>query len=92
MSWPPPRREGPARETGTSGGGPDADGTAVADGVVRELLPSQLVRVELDGRHPVTAHLADPVRRNFVRVLVGDRVRVALSAHDPTRGRVVERL
>jgi translation initiation factor IF-1 len=63
-----------------------------ADGIVRELLPSQLVKVELDGRHEVTAHLGDPVRRNFVRVLVGDRVRVVLMAHDPTRARVVEKL
>ena len=64
----------------------------VADGVVLELLPSQLVRVELDGQHQVTAHLASPVGRNFVRVLVGDRVRVALMASDPTRGRIVEKL
>ena len=71
---------------------PPRDGMALADGVVRELLPSQLVRVELDGRHMVTAHFAEPVRRNFVRVLVGDRVRVALSAADPTRARVVEKL
>jgi translation initiation factor IF-1 len=64
----------------------------VADGIVLELLPSQLVRVGLEGRHQVTAHLASPVGRNFVRVLVGDRVRVALSANDPRRGRVVEKL
>ena len=63
-----------------------------AEGVVRELLPSQLVRVELEGRHEVTAHLASPVGRNYVRVIVGDRVRVALSANDPTRGRIIERL
>ena len=63
-----------------------------AEGVVRELLPHQLVRVELEGRHIVTAHLASPVGRNYVRVIVGDRVRVALSANDPSRGRVVERL
>ena len=63
-----------------------------ADGIVRELLPSQLVRVELDGRHMVTAHLASPLGRNYVRVIVGDRVRVALSANDPGRGRVVEKL
>jgi translation initiation factor IF-1 len=63
-----------------------------ADGIVRELLPSQLVRVELDGRHLVTAHLASPVGRNYVRVIVGDRVRVALSANDPGRGRIVEKL
>jgi len=63
-----------------------------AEGIVRELLPSQLVRVELDGRHMVTAHLASPVGRNYVRVIVGDRVRVALSANDPNRGRIVEKL
>jgi translation initiation factor IF-1 len=63
-----------------------------AEGVVVELLPSQLVRVELDGRHQVTAHLASPVGRNYVRVIVGDRVRVALMPGDPGRGRIVEKL
>jgi translation initiation factor IF-1 len=63
-----------------------------AEGVVRELLPRQLVKVELEGRHTVTAHLASPVGRNYVRVIVGDRVRVALMANDPTKGRVVEKL
>jgi translation initiation factor IF-1 len=63
-----------------------------AEGVVLELLPSHLVLVELDGRHRVTAHLASPVGRNFVRVIVGDRVRVALMPNDPGRGRIVEKL
>jgi translation initiation factor IF-1 len=63
-----------------------------AEGVVLELLPSQLVRVELDGRHVVTAHLASPVGRNYVRVIVGDGVRVKLMANDPVRARVVEKL
>ncbi len=63
-----------------------------AEGVVLELLPSQLVRVELEGRHQVTAHLASPVGRNYVRVIVGDRVRVALMPNDPSRGRIVEKL
>ena len=69
----------------------EAQGRA-AEGVVRELLPSQLVRVELEGRHYVTAHLASPVGRNYVRIVVGDRVRVALMANDPSRGRVIEKL
>jgi len=71
---------------------PQAPQANTADGVVMELLPSQLVRVELEGRHQVTAHLASPVGRNFVRVLVGDRVRVALTSNDPSRGRIVEKL
>jgi translation initiation factor IF-1 len=65
---------------------------ALAEGIVIELLPSQLVRVELEGRHHVVAHLGDVVHRNYVRVLVGDRVRVALMAADRTRGRIVEKL
>ncbi len=69
----------------------DASGKS-AEGVVRELLPSQLVRVELEGRHYVTAHLASPVGRNYVRIVVGDRVRIALMANDPSRGRVIEKL
>ena len=64
----------------------------LVEGVVRELLPSQLVRVELEGKHTVTAHLASPVGRNYIRVIVGDRVSVALMANDPTKGRVVEKL
>lgn len=57
-----------------------------------ELLPSQLVRVRIDGTHEVIAHLESPVQRNYVRILVGDRVRVALMPVDRTRGRIVERL
>jgi translation initiation factor IF-1 len=56
-----------------------------------ELLPSQLVRVQLDG-HQVIAHLSEPVHRNYIRVLVGDRVRVALLPGDRNRGRIVENL
>ena len=65
---------------------------AVAEGIVVELLPSQLAKVVVDGRHHVVAHLGDPVHRNYVRVLVGDRVRVALMPTDRTRGRIVEKL
>ena len=62
-----------------------------AEGVVIELLPSQLVKVQLEG-HQVIAHLSEPVHRNFIRVLVGDRVRVALVPGDRTRARVVAKL
>jgi len=65
---------------------------ATAEGVVSELLPSQLAKVVLDGRHTVIAHLGNPAERNYIRVLVGDRVRVALMPADRTRGRIVEKL
>ena len=60
-------------------------------GTVTDQLPSALYRVRLDRGSVVTAHIADRVDRNFVRVLVGDRVRIELSK-DVTRGRIVEKL
>ena len=61
-------------------------------GSVVEQLPSALYRVKVDGGALVTAHIADRMDRNFVRVLVGDRVRLELSPVDRGRGRIVERL
>ena len=60
-------------------------------GTVTEQLPSALYRVKLEGGGLLTAHIADRMDRNFVRVLVGDRVRIELSK-DVTRGRIVEKL
>ena len=60
-------------------------------GIVTEQLPSALYRVKLEGGGLVTAHIADRMDRNFVRVLVGDRVRVELSK-DVTRGRIVAKI
>jgi translation initiation factor IF-1 len=62
------------------------------EAIVVELLPSALVRVKLEGEHQVVAHLPSARRANFVRLRVGDRVRVALSVEDRTRGRVLELL
>jgi translation initiation factor IF-1 len=71
--------------TGT-GARAEARGTVVAQ------LPSALYRVKLEGGRQMVAHVADRIDRNFVRVLVGDRVRVELSPVDAGRGRIVERL
>jgi len=62
-------------------------------GVVTEVLPSTMYRIRLDddGRQ-VLAHIADRIDRNFIRVLVGDRVRVELSPVDLGRGRIVEKV
>jgi translation initiation factor IF-1 len=61
-------------------------------GTVTETLPSALYRVRLDQGSVVTAHVADRFDRNFVRILVGDRVRLELSPIDIGRGRIVERI
>ena len=69
------------------GSGPEVTGT------VTELLPSGLYRVRLDERTAqVVAHIADRTARNFIRLLVGDRVRIELSPVDAGRGRIVEKL
>jgi translation initiation factor IF-1 len=59
---------------------------------VTELLPSALYRVRLDEGMQVTAHITGRLDRNFIRVLVGDRVRLELSPVDVRRGRIVERI
>ncbi len=61
-------------------------------GVVVEMLPSALYKIRLDDGPQVVAHIADRFDRNFVRVLVGDRVRVELSRVDLGRGRIVEKV
>jgi translation initiation factor IF-1 len=60
-------------------------------GVVTDVLPSAMYRVRLDGGHVVQAHIADRIDRNFVRVLVGDRVSVELTT-DVGRGRIVRKI
>ena len=63
------------------------------EGIVMELLPSALVRVKLlEGEHPLIAHLPSTQQANFVRLRVGDRVKVAISVQDRTRGRILELL
>jgi len=61
-------------------------------GVVTETLPSAMYRVRLDEGSTVMAHIADRMDRNFVRILVGDRVRLELSPVDVGRGRIVQKL
>jgi translation initiation factor IF-1 len=63
----------------------------VVPGVVAEVLPRALYRVTLDGAREVTAHAGSGPGRNFVRLVVGDRVQVEMTARDVTRGRIVRR-
>jgi translation initiation factor IF-1 len=62
------------------------------EATVVELLPNAGVRVRLENDRRVLAHAAAATVKNFVRLRPGDRVRVAISPHDPTRGRIVELL
>ena len=61
-------------------------------GVVMAQLPSGLYQVEVDGEHRITAHIGGGMERNFVRLIVGDRVAVELTPRDLTRGRITKKL
>ena len=66
-------------------------GERTVSGVVREQLPSGLYQVEVEGAQ-VTAHIGGGTERNFVRLVVGDRVEMELTPRDLRRGRIVRKL
>ena len=62
-----------------------------AEGTVTEALPGTKFRVELDNGHVVIATIAGKMRKHYIRILPGDKVRLELSAYDLTQGRIVYR-
>ncbi len=60
-------------------------------GEVVENLPNATFRVALDNGHEILAYLSGKMRRHYIRVLLGDRVRIELSPYDLTRGRITFR-
>jgi translation initiation factor IF-1 len=61
------------------------------EGRVIEPLPNAMFRVELDNGHKILAHISGKMRMHFIRILVGDKVKVQLSPYDLTRGRITFR-
>ena len=61
------------------------------EGTVLEPLPNAMFRVELDSGHKILAHVSGKMRMHFIRILVGDKVKVQLSPYDLTRGRITYR-
>lgn len=62
------------------------------EGVITESLPNAMFRVCLDNGCQVLTHISGRIRRNYIRILPGDRVKVELSPYDLTRGRITYRL
>jgi len=62
------------------------------EGTIVEALPNTMFRIELDGGQRVLAHVSGKMRKHFIRMVPGDRVRVELSAYDLTRGRITYRM
>lgn len=61
------------------------------EGVVVDTLPNTMFRVELDNGHVVTAHISGKMRKNYIRILKGDKVTVELTPYDLSKGRIVYR-
>ena len=60
-------------------------------GTILETLPNTMFRVELENGHVVIAHISGKMRKNYIRILTGDKVTVELTPYDLTKGRIVFR-
>jgi translation initiation factor IF-1 len=61
------------------------------DGTIVEALPNVMFRVDLDNGHRILGHISGKMRKHYIRILPGDRVKLELSPYDLTRGRIIYR-
>lgn len=62
------------------------------EGTIVESLPNAMFRVRLENDHEILAHISGKIRKNFIRILPGDKVRVEMTPYDLTKGRITYRL
>ena len=62
------------------------------EGTIQESLPNAMFKVVLENGHQVLAHISGKIRKNFIRILPGDKVKVEMTPYDLTRGRITYRL
>ena len=62
------------------------------EGKILESMPNAMFRVELENGHEILAHISGKIRKNFIRILPGDRVKVEMTPYDLTKGRITFRL
>ena len=67
------------------------EGVIEFSGIVEELLPNAMFRVKLDNDHEILAHTSGKMRKNRIRVLLGDKVTVEMTPYDLTKGRITFR-
>lgn len=61
------------------------------DGTVTETLPNTMFRVQLENGRIITAHISGKMRKNYIRILTGDKVKVEISPYDLSKGRIIFR-
>ena len=69
----------------------EQDATVEVEGVVTQALANTRFRVTIEGGHQVIAHVAGRMRKNFIRIVPGDKVKVEMSPYDLTKGRITFR-
>ena len=62
------------------------------EGIILESMPNAMFRVKLENDHEILAHISGKIRKNFIRILPGDRVKVEMTPYDLTKGRITFRL
>ena len=62
------------------------------EGTILESRPNAMFRVKLENGHEILAHISGKIRKNFIRILPGDRVKVEMTPYDLTKGRITFRL
>lgn len=62
------------------------------EGTIVESMPNAMFRVKLENDHEILAHISGKIRKNFIRILPGDKVKVEMTPYDLTRGRITFRL
>lgn len=67
------------------------DDAVELEGVVKKVLPATMYRVELSNGHEILAHISGKMRKNFIRIMAGDRVTVEMSPYDLEKGRITYR-
>jgi translation initiation factor IF-1 len=67
------------------------EGLIEVDGTVTKVLPATMYRVKLENDHEVLAHISGKMRKNFIRITTGDKVKVEISTYDLSKGRITYR-
>ncbi|PCH84385.1 MAG: translation initiation factor IF-1 [Piscirickettsiaceae bacterium] len=62
------------------------------EGVVKDTLPNTMFRVELENGHVITAHISGKMRKHYIRILTGDKVKVEMTPYDLSKGRITYRV
>lgn len=61
------------------------------DGTVEQVLPATMYRVKLENGHVLLAHISGKMRKHFIRITTGDKVKIEMSSYDLTKGRIIFR-